>query len=159
VTFAIQRLNEDVRSSLLAHFLALPMRDRSLRFGVALAPTAIAAYVDGINFDRDTVLGLHDDRFELVGVAHVACVDDEAEVGLSVLPAHRGRGVGSALFKFAVVHARGRRIPRLFMQFLSGNVPIMRIARKFGMAIVAGGRDVSAHLALQPAHRAEPRMR
>jgi hypothetical protein len=41
------------------------------------------------------------------------------------------------------------------MQFLSGNVPIMRIARKFGMSIVAGGRDANAYLELQPAYRAE----
>src|SRR5258708_37797677 len=86
MTFAIQRLNEGVRASLVAHFLALPMRDRSLRFGAALAPTVIAKYVDGIDFDRDAVLGLHDDRLALVGVAHVAFVDDLAEVGLSVLP-------------------------------------------------------------------------
>jgi GNAT superfamily N-acetyltransferase len=156
MTFAIQRLNEGVRASLVAHFLALPMKDRRLRFGAPLAPEVIAAYVDEIDFDRDAVLGLHDDRLALVGVAHLAFVDNLAEVGLSVLPAHRGRGVGSALFKRAVAHSRSRCIPMLFMQFLSGNVPIMRIARKFGMAIVAGGRDVNAYLELQPAYRAEP---
>jgi GNAT superfamily N-acetyltransferase len=156
MTFAIQRLNEGVRASVVAHFLALPMIDRSTRFGVGLAPTGITAYVDGIDFERDAVLGLHDDRLALVGVAHVACVDDLAEVGLSVLPAHRGRGVGSALFKRAIAHARSRCIPRLVMQFLSANVPIVRIARKFGMAIVGGGRDVEAYLTLQPAYRAAP---
>jgi len=155
VTFAIRRLDESVGASLVAHFFALPMRDRCLRFGAALAPEIIAAYVAGIDFGRDAVLGFHDDRLALAGVAHLAFVDDLAEVGLSVLPAHRGRGVGSALFKRAVALARSHCIPRLFMQFLSGNVPIMRIARKFGMAIVAGGRDVNAYLELQPAYRAE----
>ena len=151
MTVAIHRLGDGARATLTAHFLALPMKDRRLRFGTSLAPRVIAAYVDGIDFDRDAVLGLHDDRLALVGVAHVAFVDDLAEVGLSVLPAHRRRGVGGALFKHAVAHARRRCIPRLFMQFISGNAPIMRIARRFGMDIVAGRRDVYAYLRLQRA--------
>jgi GNAT superfamily N-acetyltransferase len=152
MTFAIQRLNEGVRASLVAHFLALPMRDRSMRFGAMLAPTVIATYVDGIDFDRDAVFGLHDNRLALVGVAHVAFIDDLAEVGLSVLPAHRRRGIGGALFKRAIAHARSRRIPRLFMQFLSANAPIMRIAQRFGMNIVIGaGGSADAHLKLPPA--------
>ncbi len=154
--FAIQRLNEGVRASLLAHFLALPMKDRLMRFGAALAPAVIARYVDGIDFERDEVLGLSDDALALVGVAHVAFVDDLAEVGLSVLPAHRRRGVAGALFKRAIAHARSRRIPRIFMQFISGNAPIMRIAQRFGMDIVARGFDVGAYLRLHPAYRAEP---
>ena len=81
MTFAIQRLNEGVRATLMTHFLALPTRDRCLRFGTSLAPQVIAAYVDGIDFTRDAVFGLHDDRLVLVGLAHLACKDDLAEVG------------------------------------------------------------------------------
>lgn len=148
---AIQRLNEGVRATLMAHFLALPLKDRCLRFGASLAPRVIAAYVDRIDFDHDAVFGVHDERLALVGVAHVAFVDDLAEVGLSVLPAHRGRGVGGALFKRAAVHARNRCIPRLFMHFLSGNAPIMRIARRFRMSIVVRAGEADAHLELPPA--------
>jgi GNAT superfamily N-acetyltransferase/uncharacterized protein YjiS (DUF1127 family) len=126
------------------------MRDRRLRFGTSLAPTAIAAYVDRIDFDHDAVLGIHDDRRVLVGVAHLAFEDDCAELALSVLPAHRGRGIGSALFKRAMAHARKRCIPRLLMHFLSENAPIARIAQRFGMDIVAVGGNADAHLKLQP---------
>ena len=152
MTAAIQRLNESLRGTLVAHFLALPMKDRCLRFGAALAPGVIAAYVDGIDFDHDAVFGVHDDRLELVGVAHLACEDDRAEVGLSVLPAHRRRGLGGALFQRTVAHARSRCIPQLFMYFLSGNAPIMHIAQRFGMDIVArAGVGADAHLRLPPA--------
>ena len=107
MTVAVQRLNEGVRATLVAHFLALPMKDRCLRFGASLA--------------------------------------------LDVLPMHRGRGVGGALFKRAVAHARNRCIPRLFMVFRSENAPIMRIAQRFGMRVVARGGEARAHLKLQPA--------
>lgn len=151
MTVAVQRLDESVRATLVAHFLALPMKDRSLRFGASLPPRVIAAYVDGIDFDHDAVFGVQDDRLELVGVAHVAFEGDLAEVGLSVLPAHRGRGLGGALFKRVVAHARNRYIPRLFMHFLWENAPIMRIAQRFGMAIVARASEADAHLKLPPA--------
>ena len=151
MTIAVQRLDEGVRATLVEHFLALPGKDRHLRFGTALAPAGIAAYVDRIDFVRDAVFGVHDDRLSLVGVAHVAFEDDLAEVGLSVLPAHRRRGLAGALFKRAMAYARNRRMPRLFMHFLSENAPIMRIARKFGMHIVARGVEADAHLKLPPA--------
>lgn len=151
MTLAVQRLGEGVRATLMAHFLALPAKDRCLRFGAPVAPAAIGDYVDRIDFGRDAIFGVHDDRLTLVGVAHMAVKGGLAELALSVLPSHRRRGVGSALFKRAVAHARDRSIPRLFMQFLAGNAPIMRMAQRFGMNIVAAAGNAEAHLALQPA--------
>jgi GNAT superfamily N-acetyltransferase len=151
MAMAIQRLNEGVRATLTAHFLALSLKDRVLRFGIPLAPGVIAAYVDRIDFIRDAVFGVRDDRQELVGVAHLALDGDLAEVGLSVLPAHRGRGLGSALFERAMAHARNRRVPRLIMHFLWSNAPILRIARRFRMSIVGHAGDVNARLELPPA--------
>jgi GNAT superfamily N-acetyltransferase len=151
VTVAVQRLNDSARAALLAHFLALPTEDRRLRFGSSLSPDGIAAYVDKIDFDHDAAFAVHDDHLALAGVAHVAFGDDHAELGLSVLPAHRGQGVGSALFERASAHARNRFVPRLFMHCLKENAPIMRIARRFGMDIVTDIGDADAHLELPPA--------
>ena len=151
MTVAVQRLDERTRDALVAHFLALPAEDRRLRFGTSLSPEGIAAYVGTIDFDRDAVFGVHDDRLALIGVAHLAFGDDLAELGLSVMPANRGHGVGSALFERAVAHARNRFMPRLFMHCLSENAPIMRMARRFGMDIVTDIGDADAHLRLPPA--------
>jgi len=129
----------------------LPPEDRRLRFGSSLSSEGITAYVDGIDFHRDAVFAVHDDRLALVGVAHVAFGDGLAELGLSVLPAHRGHGVGGALFERAATHARNRFIPRLYMHCLEENAPIMRIARRFGMDIVTDAGDADAHLGLPPA--------
>lgn len=151
MTVAIQRLNQTSRSALLTHFLALPPEDRRLRFGSPRSAESIADYVDGIDFDRDAVFAVHDDRLALVGVVHVAFGDDSAELGLSVLPTHRRHGIGGALFERGAAHARNRSAPRLFMHCLAENAPIMRIARKFGMAVVTQFGDADAHVALPPA--------
>ena len=147
---AIERLNEGVRATLVAHFLGLSTNDRWLRFGTSPPPSVIAAYVARIDFGRDAVFGVQDSEQALVGVAHVAFEDDRAEVGLSVLPMHRGRGLGGALFERAVSHVRNRRVPQLIMHFLWGNAPIVRIARRFRMSIVGCAGDVAARLDLRP---------
>jgi GNAT superfamily N-acetyltransferase len=151
VTLTIHRMNEGLRATLIAHFLALSTKDRHLRFGTPFGLTAIASYVDRIDFDHDAVFGVHDDRQALVGAAHLAMGEDVAELALSVLPDHRCQGVGTALFRRAAAYARKRSAARLFMHCLSSNAPIMRIAWKFGMVIVAGSGDVDAYLKLQPA--------
>jgi RimJ/RimL family protein N-acetyltransferase len=150
-TVPVQRLDERARSALLDHFLALSPDDRRLRFGSSLSAEGIAEYVKRIDFDQDAAFGVHDDSLQLVGVAHLALRDGSAELGLSVLPGHRERGVGSALFERGAEHARNRRVPRLFMHCLRENAAIVHIARKFGMHIVAEAGDADAHLELPPA--------
>jgi len=72
-----------------------------------------------------------------------------AELALSVLPANRRRGIGSELFRQAVSGARARRIPSVCMHCLSANTPVMRIAHRFGMDLIASDGDAAAYLKLQ----------
>jgi NADH dehydrogenase len=150
-THPAQRLNENARPALLAHFLALASSDRRLRFGTPLAEAAIAVYVDRIDFDDDAVFGVHDDDLALIGVAHIAFDDDAAELGVSVSAGHRNDGVGSALFERATEHARNRFVPTLFMHCLAENAAMMHIARRSGMDVVVDMGEAQAHLRLPPA--------
>jgi hypothetical protein len=40
-----------------------------LRFGASISSAALAAYVDGIDFRRDALFGVHADELALVGAA------------------------------------------------------------------------------------------
>jgi GNAT superfamily N-acetyltransferase len=124
VTRELGRLERD---KLLAHFLALGAEDRRLRFGLPLSDDSIADYVARIDFGR------------------------HAELGVSVLPAHRGRGIGGALLERAHTHARNWGIGTLFMHCLTENAAMMHLARQQGMRIAAASGEADAHLALQPA--------
>ncbi len=146
-----QRLSDNARAALQAHFLALRTEDLRLRFGTPLAPESIAAYVERIDFDRDAVFGIHDDALVLIGAAHVAFGDDAAELGISVLPGHRRRGVGSSLFQRAAEHVRNRFVSTLFMHCLAENATMMRIARRAGMDVVVEMGEADARLELPPA--------
>jgi GNAT superfamily N-acetyltransferase len=145
---AVQRLPPEQRPALLAHLLSLPPSDRQLRFGAALGPSVIADYVERLDFARDTLLGVHDDDLSLAAVAHVAFAGPEAEIGLSVLPRHRRRGLGAALLERAVEHARNRGARALLMQFLAINAPVVRLAQRVGMRIFAVGIESRARLEL-----------
>jgi len=146
---AIERMHADARAPLLAHFLALSTADRRLRFGRPIAESVIASYVDGIDFARDTVLGVRDDRSQVIGVAHMAFDGDSAEVGLSVLPGYRKRGIASALFGSAVARARCY-VRGITMLFPAINAPILRIAKRFGMAVRFSSGDAEARLDVRP---------
>ncbi|TMG81339.1 MAG: GNAT family N-acetyltransferase [Betaproteobacteria bacterium] len=147
----VQRLTEAVRPRLLEHFLRLSAEDIRLRFGTTFGPSAIAQYVERIDFDNDAVLGVYDDELTLAGVVHVGFSGDSAELGLSILPGHRGRGVGSALFARAAEHARNRFVTRLYMHCLSENAAMMHIAKKSGMKICIDTGEADAFLKLPPA--------
>ena len=149
---AIERLHPEARAPLLAHFLALSNADRRLRFGRTMAPPVVADYVDGIDFARDTILGVRGHQAQLVGVAHLAFDSDPAEVGLSVLSGFRQRGIASALFGSAVARAR-RYVHGIYMLFPAINEPILRIARRFGMAVRFSGGDAEARLDVRPVTR------
>lgn len=145
----IERLHAEAREPLLAHFLALSAADRRLRFGRPIAESVITTYVDGIDFARDTLLGVRDDRAQVIGVAHLAFDGDSAEVGLSVLPAYRRRGIASALFGSAVARARSY-VRGVYMLFPAINAPILRIARRFGMAMRFSSGEAEARLDIRP---------
>ncbi len=144
----MQRLHDIDRLRLVAHFLALPAKDRRLRFGTPLGTTGIAAYARTIDFARDAVFAIEDGRRMLVAVAHLALPGVDAEIGLSVLPLHRGLGFGMALFRQGLEHARRAGARGFVMRYLAENGAVMRIARAFGMRIAVARGEASARLEL-----------
>lgn len=147
----IKELTTFARPALERHFIALGSEDRRLRFGGGLHDEAIRAYVDGIDFNRDAVFGVVDDELRIIGAAHLARGDSDAELGVSVLPGHRGRGIGGELLKRAHTHARNWGVRELFMHCLAENGAMMHLARSQGMAVVQGSGEADARLKLPPA--------
>jgi RimJ/RimL family protein N-acetyltransferase len=152
------------RTLFLEHLIGLESADRYLRFGNPLSDGVIESYVKRIDFERDTVFGVFDESLELVAAGHFARMAEAeagpelaksaAEFGLSVSENARGRGIGTALFVRAAIHARNLSVGTLFMHCLTQNSAMMRIARKAGMEISVGYGEADAHLKLEPADAA-----
>jgi GNAT superfamily N-acetyltransferase len=147
----IRELSRLDSASLEPHFLALDGEDRRLRFGIPINDAAVRAYVARIDFERDAAFGVYDDALHLIGAAHVARSDGHAELGVSVLPGHRGRGIGGALLARAHLRARNWGVRALFMHCLIENGAMMHLARKQEMEIVVEAGEADAWLRLSPA--------
>lgn len=156
-TVLVKELAERDRRRMLKHFLALETADRLLRFGGHTSDEQIAHYVQGIDFARDMVFGVHNRLFRLVALGHLAFApradavtekERVAEFGVSVLKSARGLGVGSRLFERAAIHCRNNDVDTLYMHCLSSNQTMMHIAKKAGMHIHRDYGEADAYLKL-----------
>lgn len=147
----IRPIGPEHRGQLLQHFLSLGVEDRYLRFGYAASDDRIRSYVDSIRFDRDEIFGVFNRKLDLIAVAHIAVGDDgdgRAEFGVSVLPRGRRLGIGTRLFRRAAIFARNRGLHQLYMQCLSSNAAMLKIARRAGMTVRNEGGETEAVLEL-----------
>ncbi len=147
----VRPIGPEHRPQLLRHFLALSPEDRYLRFGYAASDDRLRDYVNSIRFGQDEIFGVFNRKLELLAVAHIAIPPGQttrAEFGVSVLPRGRGLGIGTRLFRRAAVDARNRGLRVLFMQCLSSNEGMLKIARRAGMTVRNEAGETEAWLEL-----------
>ena len=116
------------------HLLRLDKASRRLRFGLTVDDTFIAAYAARANFKTTVIYGYFIGG-EMHAAAELRCVGEawgaEAEAAFSVEPAFQDGGVGTDLLGRVLLAARNRGIDRLYMNCLSENRKMQRIARKY----------------------------
>jgi RimJ/RimL family protein N-acetyltransferase len=144
------------RERIAQHLLALSPQDRYLRFGYGAQDRHIHGYVDNLDFARDEIYGIFNRALELIAVAHLAVSTEPAcmncaEFGVSVHQYARGKGYGSLLFGRAMTHARNQGVSMLFIQALSENAAMLKIATNAGARVERHGSESEAFLALPPA--------
>ena len=150
----VRSLSARHRCRIAAHLMALDSADRYLRFGYPATDAQLSKYVDMLDFERDEVFGIFNRRLDLIAVAHLAHPGDAnrakamSEFGVSVLPKSRGRGIGKRLFEHAMLHARNRGVHVLFIQALSENRAMLKIAANAGATLKRDGPESEAWLEL-----------
>ena len=146
----VRTLAEHHRGRVLDHLLTLSEQDRHLRFGHVASDEQIGRYVTQLDFGRDEIFGVFDDRLTLVAMAHLAFDGDGglAEFGVSVFPHLRGRGIGARLFSHAVTHARNHGAHSMAIHIARENTAMLSIVRRAGAHISFDGPDAVAQLGL-----------
>jgi GNAT superfamily N-acetyltransferase len=147
-----RELHANERPQLLAHLLALDAEDRRLRFAHALSDDGVRHYVEGIDLSRDAVFVVTDVNLAIIGAAHLACEDGHAQLGMSVLPQSRRRGIGGGLLARCTARARNWGMRVMFMNCLVENAAMMYLARKQGLKIAVSGAEAEAFVQLPRAN-------
>ena len=149
----IRTLGANHRARIATHLLSLSGQDRYLRFGYPAQDAQILRYVEGLDFQRDEVLGIYDSQLKLVAVAHLAygaetTEQTSVEFGVSVLQEVRGLGYGARLFGRAAMHASNLGVRTMFIHALSENAAMLKIARAAGSHVQRDGSESQAYLQL-----------
>jgi GNAT superfamily N-acetyltransferase len=133
LNFPPRRLDGADKPAILKHLLALSPEDRYSRFASTLSDSAIANYVEKIDFERDGGLGIIDSAGTLVAFIHLARHWHKAELGASVRLAARHQGYARDLFKIALNEAELLGIRRVHLA--TGHPAALRIAQGLGFRL------------------------
>ena len=123
------------RRALETHFAALSNEDLSNRFCGAVRPAAVIEYLDQLSLAGVQSYGIYDHKLALVAACQLADSAECLEVGISVVPAYRGRGLARALLHRSAKYARARGLKALVIHSLADNAPMLSLARHFGMTV------------------------
>ncbi len=127
-----RRLTAADRGALARHLLALDPADRRRRFRGPMDDTTIHRQLRALDFGRAIVWGALDQE-EVVGAAMAQPIGPGAvEVAVSVLPATRGQGLGTALVAEACRAARRAGAVHAILEFGIGDPATRRVAQRVG---------------------------
>jgi GNAT superfamily N-acetyltransferase len=139
------------RFALETHFAALGTEDLCNRFCHSVKPESVAKYLDQWSAAGIPSYGIFNPDRSLIAVGQLAQSEEELEVGLSVLPTYRRKGLALALLYRSASYARARGLKALSIQCLANNMPMLSLARRIGMTVEISSGEADGHLTLRAA--------
>jgi len=152
----VRQLRPRHAHQMLQHLLALPQKDRYLRFGYLPSDEQIERYVARLDYSQCTLFGVFDTKLVLQGVSQLSYIAVElsantAEFGVSVSNQYRSKGLGKAMFLRCIAHARNQGVQYLIVHTLRENARMIHMVRSAGASIQSDGGDSLAKIELPPA--------
>lgn len=141
----LRRLDDGDRAGIERHLLELDPVSRNRRFHSGFGDAAVAAYVRSLDVTADLLFGaIEESSGRIVGLAEArpAAAWLTVEVGTSVLPTHRKRGLARELIARAVAVAFGEGVTAAEFLFDPTNSAAVRIAARLGAKSYLPGRAV-----------------
>ena len=137
------------------HLKMLDKTDRYLRFSKVVEDEWIDRFVEGVIRDRNSVIIAHyDPHLSLDGAAHVCLVERNGQryvdMGLSVVPQARHRGIGYHLLQRGLLWARNRGGARLWSVCATDNLDMQLLAQEYNMKFSTFNNSIEAMIESQP---------
>ena len=148
----LRKLHKEEYHLFEKHLLRLSSEERLNRFEHQVSDEQVKNYVQNIR-PNDIIIGLYSSQ-QVVGAAHLSVTDHhafeegKAEVGLSVESEYQGLGLGTDLMQAAITQSQLRGYKKLTILCKSDNLPMIKIADKFGARIKSSNGQTYAYLNL-----------
>lgn len=135
-----EKLYSEAQQTLLCeHLISMSPDDRYMRFGYHIHDDQIIKYVErsyGSDNETSQWFGIFNDEGLIIATLHVVMVTSKkAEMGCSVLSEYRNKGIGQLLFERGLVWARANGARTIYMQCLSQNIAMQKIAKRNGLLV------------------------
>lgn len=137
--------------AVLAHYRRLDPTSRRRRFFAALDDTALAERAALVGSPELPMVGGFDGA-EVRALGELSLAGDgTAEMALSVEPAWRGQGVGTAIVRRLIEKASNRGVRRVVARCLDENRAMQQLARRVGAAIRNDAGELEGTIGAPPA--------
>jgi RimJ/RimL family protein N-acetyltransferase len=137
------------------HLLRLDDESRRMRFGMGVDDEFITNYASRLN-DMKSIVYAHLIEGDVRAAAELRPLTEkmrgEAEAAFSVEKKHQDSGIGTELVGRIVRAARNRSITRVYMNCLTENRKMQRIAKKYDAVLQFDQGDVVGKVAPSSAH-------
>lgn len=131
---------------LTAHLLGLEPAGRRLRFLHAASDAGIRKFCAT---SRPAVILSAVEDGRVIGLCELHASGGSAEIGISVEAAHRGRGIGGALFSAALDEARTQGISDITVIYDRKNTAVRRLCQTHGASIRWADGEERARIVLR----------
>jgi RimJ/RimL family protein N-acetyltransferase len=126
--------------------LSLSPEDRRFRFSSQVKDEVIQRYVSNLKWRQMCVYGMFDRNGELIGTVELVPTPAGTELAIAVRSTHKRQGIGRALMKRALLHARLRGLTKLQILCTADNKAMQSLARGVGMTLSREYCDVEGRL-------------
>ena len=145
-----ERLQQCHLGQIEAHLAKLSAADLAFRFFYPATMDSLRErYLARLDPARDVLLGIMIDG-EIAALAHLYVDKGRAEVGVTVLPEHRERGLGEQLFEASILEARALGCAQIEIETRPDNAPMIALAHSHGFAVGYDYGNIAGRLELGP---------
>lgn len=128
-----KRLYYEDQNDLLNHWLGLSKEDLRLRFFHTVSESVLEHRSKNIKYDNHMLLGLYNEKSELISVAEWACENETiAEAAFSTWKEYRGQGLGKRLAALCILDAKLKGMEWVKIESLKENDGATKLALSLG---------------------------
>ncbi len=139
---AIRRLGPADRGAFRDHLLRLDAVSRRDRFAMDAGDAFLERYAVVAFVHDGAIFGWFEDGRIRAAAELRPMAGRAVEAAFTVEPAHRGKGVATALFERIVADARSLGARRIYMSCLAHNLAVQALARKFAAEFIFEPADL-----------------